>query len=83
MHPKEITYDDVLDTYDVTIDVEDTEDRFIEENSNSANGETNSQSVDVNELKDMKDRFHGSNIPDGTVIVREMMIGSHFRIEIA
>jgi len=82
MTPKEIQYDDFLDTYHVTIGVEGTEDRFIEENPDSAVGEPDSPSVNTDKLEEMRNRIQGSELPDGTVIVRDMMIGTHFRIEV-
>lgn len=80
MNPKDIQHDSFLDVYSVTIGVEGTEDRFIEEDSVS--GVPDDTSVDTDKLKDMKDRIQGSNIPDGKVIVKDMMMGAHFLIEV-
>ena len=81
MNPKEIQHDDLLDVYRVTIGVEGTDDRFINGTPDSAEGEP-SPSVDTDKLKEMKNRIQTSDIPDGTVIVKDMMIGAHFRIEV-
>lgn len=79
MIPKEISYDEFLDMYRVRLDVEDTEDRFIESHSDSGD---EVESIDTDELKEAGSRIQSSEIPDGTVIVRDIMIGSHFRIEV-
>jgi hypothetical protein len=80
MNPKEVSYDDFLDMYRVRIDTKGTEDRFIESYSDS--GEPDSEYIDTDELKQAKRRIQFSEIPDGTVVVRNKMIDSHFRIEV-
>jgi hypothetical protein len=80
MTPKEVSYDSFLDMYRVRIDTEGTEDRFIE--SYSGPGGPGSQYIDTDELKRAKARIQFSEIPDGTVVVRNKMIDSHFRIEV-
>lgn len=75
MTPKEVSYDNFLDMYRVRIDTEGTEDRFIESYSDS-------KYIDTDELKQAKRRIQFSEIPDGTVVVRNKMIDSHFRIEV-
>lgn len=82
LNPKEIRYEEVLDRYRVTIGVEGTEDRFIREPSSLDNADSGAASVDTDELKSMKSRIQGSEVPDGTVIVKDMMIGSHYQIEL-
>lgn len=77
--PKEISHDDVLDMYRVNIDIEDTEDRFIESYSGSGD---EPESIDIDELKKVKSRIQFSEIPDGTVVVRDIMESSHFRIQV-
>lgn len=75
MTPKEVSYDSFLDMYRVRIDTEGTEDRFIESHSDS-------KYIDTDELEEAKRRVQFSEIPDGTVVVRNKMIDSHFRIEV-
>jgi len=79
MTPREITHDEFLDMYCVRLDVEDTEDRFIESHSGSGD---EVESIDTDELREAGRRIQSSEISDGTVIVRDTMIGSHFRIEV-
>jgi hypothetical protein len=80
MSPKEISYDDVLDTYRVEIDVEGTEDRFIKPYSGT--GESEVESLDIEELEEAKDRLQFSEIPNGKVFVEDRMAGFRFRIRV-
>jgi len=78
MNPKEISYDDALDMYDVSIGVEGTDRRF----TNRSDSDGTEPLINTDELKAMKKKLQGAEIPDGRVVVRYMLSGSHFKIEV-
>lgn len=82
MNPEKIRYNEHQDYYQVSIGVEDTDDRFLEGVSEIGSEGAVDHTVDTTALRSIAGIIDGANIEEGTIDIMDMMKDSHFQIQI-
>lgn len=82
MNPEEVRYNDTLDYFLVNIGVEGTDEGLLRDIGEIGSAEPVDSAVDTDKLRMTVPRLQGTELPDGTVNVIDVMKDAHFRLEV-